>query len=482
MSSIGKFIYSLVDRDFYESLDAYKIDETTFVATVRTMLTQDWTFTRHGIWMNCLPAGCILPFQGWKIHISCSNKAVDLLRVVVPVLAKERAAFKFAADPNLLFLLTSKQWYRGGAGKFVTVYPQDLVHFLLLIDQLADVTREFEGPYILSDRRYKDSKCVFYRYGGIAPRTTLTVKGDQRPYILSPDNRRVPDNRLAWFTLPEWVQDPFGNSAGPSSRERTLKEGRYVVEFALRFSNSGGLYLASDRETGTRVVIKEARPHIVLDNAGNDSVGMLRKEYRILKKLEAARVAPRPIDFFQQWEHQFLVEEYLEGLTMRQHSVAHNVTRPTKPTTEEMVQFYGVFQDIFARLARVLDILQQHRIVFRDLSPTNVMILRNNDVRILDFEAACELEVDGLCGLFTPGFATADHFNGDGPQFENDYYSLGALMLSYLMPVHAVLTLDPSAHARFAKAITTDFGLPNSLCDTITGLMQQNPAERPNAK
>jgi hypothetical protein len=492
MSSIEKFTFSLSHPEFYEPLDSFAAQETIYPRKLRALLPDDWRMFRDNIWLHCLPGGGQVITQGWKIHLSAVIHTVDdLLGAALPVLVAQRTAFKIAAAPTILSLLGSKQWHRGGSGKFMTVYPRDLDHFVSLIEALHQATAGLAGPYILSDRRYRDSKCVFYRYGGIAPRTFLTVKGDRVPYLDAPGGEQVPDRRQAWFSLPPWVQDPFstgggaggaaagatGSAAAPASR--TLRGGRYVIEGALRHTNSGGLYLATDTTTGGKVVLKEARPLTNVDAAGSESKVLLQKEHRLLSTLEAAEVAPRVVDFFQEWEHCFLVEEFLDGITLRQHSILHNVTRLARPSPSHLDDFYRELRSVFGQLANILAIFNCHRVVFRDLSPTNVIILANGVVKLVDFEAACELGVDPMSNLFTPGYASSDHFSSDLPQVENDYFSLGALMLAYLMPMHAAMGLDIHLHHRFIHAIGADYGLPKSLVRLMNRLMSRDAARRP---
>jgi Lanthionine synthetase C-like protein/Protein kinase domain len=506
MSSIEKFTFSLSHPEFYEPLDGFATQETIYPRKVRAMLPRSWRMFRDNIWLHCQPDGGQMAVQGWKIHLSAVIHSVDaLLDAALPVLVAQRTAFKIAAAPTILSLLGSKQWHRGGSGKFMTVYPRGEEHFVSLIEALHRATAGLAGPYILSDRRYRDSKCVFYRYGGIAPRTFLTVKGDRVPYLDAPDGEQVPDRRQAWFSLPPWVRDPLSAEAGAAGAagtagaagaaggkggaaaaaavaapaSRTLRGGRYAIEGALRHTNSGGLYLATDNTTGGKVVLKEARPLTNVDAAGSESKVLLQKERRLLLTLEAAAVAPRVVDFFQEWEHWFLVEEFLDGVTLRQHSILHNVTRLSRPSPSHFDDFYRELRSVFGQLANILEIFGRHRIVFRDLSPTNVLILRDGVVKLVDFEAACELGVDPMSNLFTPGYASSDHFSSDLPQVENDYFSLGALMLAYLMPMHAAMGLDIHLHHRFIRAIGDDYGFPRSLVRLINRLMSREPARRP---
>ncbi|HYU36035.1 MAG TPA: class III lanthionine synthetase LanKC [Thermoanaerobaculia bacterium] len=482
MSSIEKFTYTLAHPEFYEPLDFFATDEVRYQRHLRELLPNDWKVMRESVWLHCMPPDARLVYQGWKIHLSAvTPNAVDLFRTVIPVLVRENVTFKTCAAPTILSIMVSKRWHRGGAGKCMTVYPFDTDHFIDLIELLHQATLGHEGPYILSDRRYKDSKCVFYRYGGIAPRSSLTAKGDRVPYLLSPEGEQVPDRRQAWFHLPPWAKDPFASeTASTAPAMNTLKGGRYRPEAALRHTNSGGLYLALDTATGEKVVIKEARPLTNVDpTGGTEAKDLLAREYRLLTLLDGAGVGPRAIDFFQEWEHTFFVQEYLDGMTLRQHSILHNVARFSQPSPTHFAEFYSELRRVFEQLAVILQTLHRHQVVFRDLSPTNVIILKTGEVRLVDFEAASQLGVDPMSNLFTPGFASSDHFSSDLPQFENDYFSLGALMLAYLMPMHAALGLDTLMHHRFIRSIGDDYGFPESLIDLMNGLMSRDPALRP---
>ena len=88
------------------------------------------------------------------------GNAEEILRRVVPEYVREGVPFKLAADSDLLRLMGSKNYHRGSSGKFLVAYPQTAEHFIALIDLVHELTRDFEGPYILSDRRYKDNKVV----------------------------------------------------------------------------------------------------------------------------------------------------------------------------------------------------------------------------------------------------------------------------------------------------------------------------------
>jgi serine/threonine protein kinase len=472
---------TIVDPEFYESIDYYKPKEDELIDVVKQMLPGDWEFARNTVWYGCQPPeekDKPLPTQGWKIHISSSvSNAQDILRAVVPILVRQNICFKFALDINILTFLNSKQWSRQGAGKFITIYPYYEEQFKELIEELHQATRAFEGLYILSDRRYKDSKVVFYRYGGIRPAQFLNVRGVKTSMLSSPQGEQVQDQRRPYFVVPEWTQDPFESTPSNVNREQVaadgilLKDGRYRVKSVLGFSNSGGVYIGEDKQTGEEVVIKESRPFV---SSTKDSMALLKKEHRILSKIGPTKVGPQALDFFQDWENCFLVQEYLKGPSLASFSTRNNITLYTHPTLEQAEQFYKNFKTIFLQLTNLVKVMHDNGIVLSDLSPNNVIVLPETmEIKLIDFEGAYEVGVDQPIFIYTPGFAYADQMAGAASNFESDYFSLGASMHHFLMPVNQIFLINPRARYAFMESVTADIGFPRSIYELISSLIDK---------
>ncbi|MEU6237011.1 hypothetical protein ABZ885_28835, partial [Kitasatospora sp. NPDC047058] len=177
----------------------------------------DWQVTVEGFWCTARPSAAELADEGWKIHVSAASAVGGaVLAAVAEVLADDPCAFKFAAGPEQLHELNSRNSDRGSAGKFVTVYPGGEEQFRRLAAALHKATDGLPGPVVLSDRPYRPGSRVHYRYGAFAARAELGNDGGYRSMLRGPGGETVEDVRGASYRCPPWARDPLAEEAGPS--------------------------------------------------------------------------------------------------------------------------------------------------------------------------------------------------------------------------------------------------------------------------
>jgi serine/threonine protein kinase len=485
-----KLLYSLVRGDFYEPVSRYEPVKEHFHEPVRRILPPDWGLHQRNVWYGCWYEGAEIPAQGWKIHLSATPAhAPAILMTVARQLIKERVTFKFLADRTMLWLSNGKGWARGASGKFITVYPESTEHCAELLESLYRATIGYWGPYILSDRRYKDSRILHYRYGGLIATKRLDVSGSQVHVIQDDQGNYIDDRRSPFFHMPDNVEDPFlQHAAKPQdeSEDGTLNKGRYEIQKALAISNSGGVYLAHDRVENRSVVIKEGRPYTNVSVRGLDAVQLMKKEHRLLGLVADLGIAPKPLDFFLDWEHVYLVEDYLEGgVTLRNYFAGISMLLRTRAGSEESREYFRRYRLLFTRLAKMIKALHERDIVFSDLSMANVIVIGHDgpdpDLRLIDFEGAYEEGIDLPTHLMTPGFSPQDAMDRGMATRRDDYYSFGGLMMAGLFPMNPLLVLDRSAHLRYLEACKRDLGFPEHLADLIRRLLDTDPQKRPDA-
>lgn len=320
---VDKVNFISSDERFYEPNYEHYRPSDELVSIVDPLLVahgQGWSIRRIGVWSHVLllarSGSRSLPAQGWKIHLSAiEENCKQILQRVAELLLQRDVEFKFANDCRTMRMMTSKRWPRGGSGKFITVYPHTETEFKELIELMYQEVGANVGSYILSDKRYKDSRCIYYRYGGIIQVNRLDFMGRMIPMLVSPSRDHVPDHRTPYFETPEWAQDPF-LAEEEETGEMVLNNGRYLIESALGFSNTGGVYLSKDTLTGRQVVIREARPHVELYENGGDATTRLKREMANLSILSPLGVAPAVLDSFWDWKNFYLVEEHFDALDM----------------------------------------------------------------------------------------------------------------------------------------------------------------------
>ena len=472
-------LHLVVPSEFYEPIDRYQ-PKDDLLAVAKSALPHDWRIVRSSVWYQSLPPRSDFLIQGWKIHVSATAKNADsILKAIITVCADKNVSFKFACDMNMLVLMNARGWDRGAAGKFITIYPQSEDQFKLLLEELYSELKQFEGPHILSDRRYKDCKVLHYRYGGITRLARMEYDGTRVPFIVSPEGRMVPDIRAPSFKPPAWVEDPFPSDGGDDEIP-TLKNGRYLVTKALSFSNAGGVYLALDTEVGQEVVIKEARPHTDFDLLGRDAVKLREREWRLLNKLRDTGVAVQPIDLFWDWEHLFLVESFAQGDTIGGFAPRYNPIVKIDPSEVQLRQYVEQVITIGCNLAKTLQAVHDNDIILSDISQHNIMVdPADLSVTLIDLEGAFEIGVDESSSLWTAGFATGERRSCPVPRFADDYYALGSILLSLLRPIQVLMEIKPGAHKAFLEELKRDYSLPDGLVSTILSLMDDAEENRP---
>ncbi|KRG14099.1 hypothetical protein ACA29_07330 [Lederbergia galactosidilytica] len=133
----------------------------------------------------------------------------------------------------------------------ITIYPHNNKHFHQVISALGKALDKFDGPFILSDKRYPDSKVVHYRYGGISKNTVPTVKGWSKYQLTTPNGETITDERLPYWNMPYWVEDPFIDEEEETDFSLSLNNGRYEINAAIKHAITGGVYIATDYDTGS---------------------------------------------------------------------------------------------------------------------------------------------------------------------------------------------------------------------------------------
>lgn len=463
---VDKITFINSDDRFYEPDYDHYTPSDELAAIVRPLLAahgRGWEIRQKGVWSHVMPGGDAqvgsLPIQGWKIHLSAiEDNCRAMLADAAALLLEQDVPFKFANDCRTMRMMTSKRWPRGGSGKFITVYPHTEGEFIQVIEALYQALGTRTGSYILSDRRYKDSRCLYYRYGGIIQVSHLDIMGKRIPMLVGPSGEHMPDRRNPYFESPPWAQDPFPSDEDGIG-DRSLNEGRYLVESALGFSNTGGVYLSIERATGRQVVIKEARPHVELYENGGDATTRLKREMENLNILSPLGIAPAVLDTFWDWENLYVVEEYVDAHDMRHVMLQFSPLMKVRPTLSDSDAFYAMYRDIFVNLVRAVDLAHGAGMVIGDLSPPNILVAKDSlAVRLIDLEAAFRPGLGESEDIHTPGFRSKLKSRARISSYEDDHYPVAAIMMYAMFPIVAMAYIRDDLFDTVLPEIVWDIG------------------------
>ena len=230
----------------------------------------------------------------------------------------------------------------------------------------------------------------------------------------------------------------------------SLLHDRYTVGRAIGFGGFGITYIAWDNKLMQKVAIKEYMPSEYATRVpGNLTVtvydGERYTEFMTgLQKFldEAQRLAKfqnvpgivRILDCFSENLTAYIVMEYLDGMTLKQYLAEHGGKLPY----EEVVEF------ILPVLA-ALQAVHKEGIIHRDISPDNIFITEDGEVKLLDFGAARYASTGyskSLSVILKPGYAPAEQYLSHGEQGPwSDVYATAATlyrMITGVVPEEAL--------------------------------------------
>ncbi|MGH3775716.1 MAG: class III lanthionine synthetase LanKC [Pseudonocardiaceae bacterium] len=478
----GYEVYCIADPLFYDSMIGPSRSES-FDAAQRPV-PDGWERRIANNWVVMNPVGTSVPQQGWKVHASaCLDNAERILETVWAYCVPRQIQFKFLASRNVVHMRNAKYAPRGSSGKFVTIYPADVDALGMILHDLGDRLAGEPGPYILSDLRWNDGP-LYVRYGGFSLRHCLSARGDRVPAIEDPSGALVPDRREAVFATPPWVTLPDLLVPQLAARNATtVATLPYRIEQVLHFSNGGGLYDARDQRTGTRVVLKEARPHAGLAADGADAVQRLRRERETLEHLAGIEGVPVVHDHFTLGEHHFLALEFVEGTSLNKvFTQRYPMSGPAAGPAEIAAHTEWAVQ-VCAQVEGIVTAIHGRGIIHGDLHLYNVIVRADGRIALIDFEVASSIDEARRPTLGNPGFAAPPDRTG----FDIDRYSLACLRLALFLPLTAMIRLDAGKPYDYVEVIAEHFPVPpaflSEALQTITGASRTDrDTPRPRAR
>jgi serine/threonine protein kinase len=276
--------------------------------------------------------------------------------------------------------------------------------------------------------------------------------------------------------------------------------GAYTLVSQIGQGGMGTVWLA--RRSDGRFERQAAVKFVSIALAGPAGEERFKREGSIVGRLTHPNIAELLDAGVSPGGQPYLILEYVDGMAIDRYCDQHKLGIDSR---------IELFLDVLAAVAHA----HANLIVHRDIKPTNVMVTKSGQVKLLDFGIAKLLEGDGEMGAptllthegglaMTPEYAAPEQLSNQPVTTATDVYSLGVLFYMLLTGKHpagpgpfspaalikAVLEEEPvrpsEAVTRSATAAGNRSAAAEKLrrklrgdLDTIVGkMLKKNPAER----
>lgn len=278
---------------------------------------------------------------------------------------------------------------------------------------------------------------------------------------------------LCGYVDGEPPEKPFCLSPG------TIIAGRYIIGQELNSGGFGIVYKAWDKKLDTVLAIKEYYPSgLVNRQPGSTDVMLVAtkrerefvygktrflEEARNLAKFSDHKNIVNVYDFFESNNTAYIVMEYLDGRNLRQVLEEQNVPLPID---------YCI--TVATQVGAALKAIHKENILHRDISPDNIMICSDGNVKLFDFGAArFSANVENrVTVVVKPGYAPPEQYdkvNRQDPR--TDIYALGATLYHAMTGVMPEESTNRKIEDKLLAPAAIDKDIPENISNSIMRAM-----------
>lgn len=263
--------------------------------------------------------------------------------------------------------------------------------------------------------------------------------------------------------------------------------GRYLLESRIAAGGMGEVYLARMAGAGgfeKRVVIKRVLPHL---SESKEFVDRFLDEGRLVVQLNHSNIA-QILDMGEVDGQYFMAIEYVDGLDLRS-MIRQLRERKTPCPVEVALHVIGeVAKGLHYAHTRTNESGKSLGIIHRDVSPSNVVISRSGEVKLLDFGIAMahERRVESVSGALHGKFVYMSPEQAAGRPLDprSDLFSLGVVLYELLAGVRPfegesdLRTLELIREAKHKPITAYRSDLPAAVVDIVERLLDPVPDRR----
>ena len=268
-------------------------------------------------------------------------------------------------------------------------------------------------------------------------------------------------------------------------RAGTVLNGRYIVGRVLGQGGFGITYLAWDTKLEARVAVKEFMPNEIATRVGTTvSVAVesrtqdftygaerFQEEARTLAKFMGQPNIAGVTDYFDENDTSYFVMDYIEGISFKTYIANHGGKISVEETLNVMIP-----------VLRALTAVHAEGFIHRDVTPDNIYITKDGQVKLLDFGSARYSIGDkskSLDVVLKVGYAPKEQYirrSRQGPY--TDVYSCAACLYAAItgfLPPESLERLDEDTLVPISQC---GIGIPEYLDKAILKGLAVQPEDR----
>ncbi len=212
--------------------------------------------------------------------------------------------------------------------------------------------------------------------------------------------------------------------------------GNYRLVKVIKEGGMGTVYQGLD-QAGTEYAIKEMHDRFATAHEREEGIKHFEEEAALLQKLRHPAVPHVYRSFIDEGRY-YLAMEYIHG-----EDLEDRLKRDGQIDEPTVLRWAD-------QLCDVLEYMHSQGLIYRDMKPSNIMITRDNNVKLVDFGIAKLLQPGQRNTMVgTPGYSPPEQYQGLASA-KSDIYALAATM-------HHLLTgRDPRDHPPFSFPLASE--------------------------
>ena len=273
----------------------------------------------------------------------------------------------------------------------------------------------------------------------------------------------------------------------------TLQGGKYRIERVLGQGGFGNTYVGVNTVFNERIAIKEFFMQGINDRddaTGSITISIERNKQQFQEQLEKFKKEANRIcqlnnphivkvhDLFEENNTAYYVMDYVDG-----DNLSEKLKMTGRPMTESEIRL------ILPQILNALKTVHDAGIWHLDIKPANIMLENNGNVKLIDFGASKQLNVQkggattSTAISYTNGYAPREQMEQNYDKFGpwTDIYALGATLYNLLTNKRPPLPTDIDDDMTEDKHLALPFpnGVNNELKSIVLWMMKTNRKQRP---